>query len=46
MNPLIQNRYAYGENNPIMNVDPSGNVPKWLSNKKTEVSNESTTIWK
>ena len=26
--PLSLNRYAYTSNNPVMNVDPSGNVPE------------------
>ena len=24
--------YAFGSNNPIMNTDPSGNIPHWLGN--------------
>ncbi|HHW36725.1 MAG TPA: hypothetical protein GXX18_05710 [Bacillales bacterium] len=38
-NQILQNGYTYLENNPVMNIDPSGNVsikqgisklPKWV----------------
>ncbi|MCY4329628.1 MAG: hypothetical protein OXC48_06075 [Endozoicomonadaceae bacterium] len=28
----VDNGYAFGSNNPIMNTDPSGNTPHWLGN--------------
>ncbi len=29
---LAGDGYAFGSNNPIMNTDPSGNIPHWLGN--------------
>ena len=44
MNPLSQNRYSYAENNPIMNVDPSGHIAKWIKNLGSAIKSTVTNV--
>ena len=45
MEPLTLNRYAYGVNNPIMNIDPSGHWPKWVSKLGNKISSAASSLW-